>query len=253
MNTEQIWLPEMIEYGNTTALPSWYLLEKKATGYSRIYYVKKGDVHYEDAYDSITLKPGMLYLLPDTLPYRADRNVAVDFRCLYLHLIFFSLNISRLTEIPVPEGGALHATLTAMERCIDEKKPELLSMLCAAFPHFIKDLPQITHTTPMMTQVIAHINAHIHEEISIKQLSHLTIYHPNYFIRIFRRETGLPPHQFILRMRMQKARILLQQGMSVGDTAQAVGYADAASFARAFRAHYGVTPLHYAKGRSIAL
>ena len=37
----------LIEYGNTVVLPTWELIEKAPTGYSRIYYVLEGDLTYE--------------------------------------------------------------------------------------------------------------------------------------------------------------------------------------------------------------
>ena len=42
----------LIEYGNTVVVPSWELSEEIPTGYSRIYYVRTGEVTYESS-DSV--------------------------------------------------------------------------------------------------------------------------------------------------------------------------------------------------------
>ncbi len=243
--------PEVIEYGDTVTASDWELREDKPTGYSRIYYVLEADAYYEDEYESVLLKPGHLYFLPTSIPYRAWRRLKGSFSCVYLHVLFFSFNVSRLTEIPVEPDSALMLYLKTLQKSMHEERLDMLYTLSGAMTDLIKDRPEVVPTTSMMTQVLEYINMHMHEDITVEQLSHLTDYHPNYFIRLFREESGLPPHQFILKTRLQRARMLLRHNMSVAEVAQEVGYSDAASFARVFRMYYGITPRQYAKGDNI--
>ncbi len=53
---------------------------------------------------------------------------------------------------------------------------------------------------------------------------------------------GQAPGQQVFSLRMQHARQLLGQGLSVGEVASAVGYQEIASFSRRFRQHFGVSP-----------
>ena len=73
------------------------------------------------------------------------------------------------------------------------------------------------------------------------------------FISLFKAESGFTPHRYILRLRMQKARRLLITGRRVSEVALEVGYQDAASFTRAFKAVNGVTPQQYALGDAVIL
>jgi AraC-like DNA-binding protein len=59
----------------------------------------------------------------------------------------------------------------------------------------------------------------------------------------FRRHFGLPPHEYLLRQRLQRAAYLLRdRSMTVAAVARAVGYADVKSFARLFKKQFGLTP-----------
>ena len=100
----------------------------------------------------------------------------------------------------------------------------------------------------MLTQVQQYIADHISEEMTIEQLSLLFNYHPNYFIRLFRRETGYTPYQYIIQQRMQYAVTQLNVGMPNDAVCYACGYTDSSTFTRAFRKYYGVAPQKYRKG-----
>lgn len=58
----------------------------------------------------------------------------------------------------------------------------------------------------------------------------------------FRDLFGATPHQYLLEMRMRRARALLQSGCQVAQAAYAVGYQHPASFSTAFARHFGQTP-----------
>ena len=65
---------------------------------------------------------------------------------------------------------------------------------------------------------------------------------PFAFARVFRELVGLPPHRYLLRRRLERARILLQSGMSVTDTCYEVGFHNPAHFTRSYRRHFGHLP-----------
>jgi transcriptional regulator GlxA family with amidase domain len=63
------------------------------------------------------------------------------------------------------------------------------------------------------------------------------------FVRRFAAATGLTPIEYCRSVRMARARELLEfSGRSVNEIAYAIGYADAAAFARVFRKVVGITP-----------
>lgn len=64
-----------------------------------------------------------------------------------------------------------------------------------------------------------------------------------HFTELCRRQTGMPPLYLLIRLRLQRAMDLLQQGNhNVAEAAAAVGYGDQFYFSRLFRKHMGVSP-----------
>jgi AraC family transcriptional regulator, L-rhamnose operon transcriptional activator RhaR len=74
---------------------------------------------------------------------------------------------------------------------------------------------------------------------------HLT---PGYLVRLFKAATGLPPMAYLAQLRAEHAAVLLlHSDDSVTHIGRAVGWPDQSSFARRFRAHYGLSATTYRK------
>ena len=70
----------------------------------------------------------------------------------------------------------------------------------------------------------------------------------SHFARIFRTEVGVPPHRFLLKLRVDEARRLLgQTDLSIAEIAYACGFSHQEHMTRAFRAHLDTTPGAYRK------
>jgi AraC-like DNA-binding protein len=84
------------------------------------------------------------------------------------------------------------------------------------------------------------------ESVHIGVLSRRLGWSPDHFSRVFKKVTGCKPGDFIRRMKMQRAAILLlTTNRSVEDIAQEMGYSSARSFRYAFYNCLGVTPQDY--------
>ena len=238
----------LIEYGNTVVLPTWELSEEVPTGYSRVYYVHTGEVTYEAADGRRPLKPGCLYALPSTVPYRVWRNREKDFSCTYLHVDFSKYRVNALIELAVEPDSCLDLFVRTVAEAIREERIELLEQLADSFSCFFRESEAFVPNSQMLNRVQSHIQRHISEDLTIEKLSRLFSYHPNYFIRLFRRETGYTPYQYIVQQRMQYAVTQLNKGLPNEEVCYACGYTDSSTFTRAFRKYYGVAPQQYRKG-----
>ncbi|WP_457443411.1 AraC family ligand binding domain-containing protein [Roseateles sp. P5_E4] len=69
------------------------------------------------------------------------------------------------------------------------------------------------------------------------------------FLRAFTRLTGLPPHAYLLQRRVQRARRLVRQGLSLAEVAAASGFADQSHMTRCFVRNFGLTPGALARSR----
>jgi AraC-like DNA-binding protein len=66
------------------------------------------------------------------------------------------------------------------------------------------------------------------------------------FLREFARDTGLPPHAYLIQRRLALAHRLIAHGAALADAAAGAGFADQSHMTRAFVRAFGVTPAQYA-------
>ena len=79
--------------------------------------------------------------------------------------------------------------------------------------------------------------------LRLADLARLAGLSPNHFCTAFRTAFGLSPYDFVLRQRLEHARVLLRdRNRSIAEVAAEVGYDDAASFARLVRRRLGCGP-----------
>lgn len=93
-----------------------------------------------------------------------------------------------------------------------------------------------------MIQVIEMIENRLDEELRVKELASSLGLGTRTFTRMFKRDTGYTPFQYLTVRRMERAKTLLTSTHSVTDVALAVGYANPAKFTAAFRRCFGTTP-----------
>jgi AraC family transcriptional regulator len=92
--------------------------------------------------------------------------------------------------------------------------------------------------------VVEYIEEHLDAGPSLEQLSAVARLSPYYFARQFKRATGLPPHQYVILRRVERAKQLLQTGidLSLAEVAADAGFSDQSQFTHHFKRVVGVTP-----------
>ena len=67
---------------------------------------------------------------------------------------------------------------------------------------------------------------------------------PYHFARQFRAATGLPPHQYVIMRRVERAKQLMSEGLdlSLAEVAAHAGFSDQSQFSRHFKRLVGITP-----------
>ncbi|MDB6154204.1 MAG: Transcriptional regulator, AraC family [Chthoniobacteraceae bacterium] len=87
------------------------------------------------------------------------------------------------------------------------------------------------------------------EPLSLEELAHVAALSPFHFARQFKTATGHPPHEYLIRLRVDRAKELIRtQGRewTMAAIAQESGFADQSHMARHFRRVLGVTPRVFA-------
>ena len=92
-------------------------------------------------------------------------------------------------------------------------------------------------------EILSYITAHFEEELTAGTLARLFHYHPNYISSVVREQTGLPLHQYVLRLRIRRAsELLLYTDLPVEEVGRRVGFGDASYFSQYFRRATGYLP-----------
>jgi AraC-like DNA-binding protein len=94
-------------------------------------------------------------------------------------------------------------------------------------------------------QAVRWLNLQYSKPISIEEMARTLGYHRTYLSKIFKQFTGLPPMGYLLKVRMERAKQLLQEPLTVEQVASSVGYPDALYFSKQFKKWYGCTPSEF--------
>ena len=94
-----------------------------------------------------------------------------------------------------------------------------------------------------LKRVLEFIDENLSEDISLSALAGVAAMGPHYFSDLFKRSTGLSPHQYVLRRKIERAKQHLRDpNISVVQITAITGFADQSYFTKVFRRVVGVTP-----------
>jgi AraC family transcriptional regulator len=95
-----------------------------------------------------------------------------------------------------------------------------------------------------------HIDRNLGDDISLANLAKVACFSPYHFHRIFSAFVGEPPAEYVRRLRLEKAAVLLVNDLSAPVTGIALscGFSTSALFCRLFRARFGMSPTAWRDG-----
>ncbi len=100
-----------------------------------------------------------------------------------------------------------------------------------------------------LRRVTQYIQENLQGELRLGELSALVHMSPYHFARLFKRSTGVPPHRYLLRRRIDEARALLAaRTVPIAEVARLVGFRTPSHFTTTFRRVTGMTPRAYRSG-----
>ena len=99
---------------------------------------------------------------------------------------------------------------------------------------------------PFIAKVIHYMNENIHQNLSLEALATYFKYSPSHFSALFRKETGVSPIHYYIRLKIQKACEYIElSDLRLSEIATRLGFEDAAYFSRIFTHVMGVSPSRY--------
>lgn len=96
---------------------------------------------------------------------------------------------------------------------------------------------------PHLERVVDYIHSHLDAALSLETLATLVGMSAHYFAQLFKQSTGVAPHQYVIRCRVERAKTLLAQpDLAIADIAYRVGFAHQSHLNRHFKRLVGMTP-----------
>jgi AraC family transcriptional regulator len=130
-----------------------------------------------------------------------------------------------------------------LERLVDSQKQLM---------NDIRSIPKIRLSTKVelykrLTRAKDYLDSCYNRDISLEELARLSYMNNTYFLRQFRNYYQITPRQYLIKRRMESARIYLETNktISITEICSMVGYSDLSSFSKLFKQYYTLSPEHY--------
>ena len=261
-----------LEAHNCRAAPAFELNLPALTHHRLLLYTRPPeelDLRYEGVKRSVPTPAGSISLIPAGEPAKVRSSGTKDELHIFLEpgLVArvaaeaFELDPARL-RVPPLDGlylPQLRATMLAVNEELmangagGRLAAESLANLLAV--HLIRNVfgarPPADRSDGALPKrklraVVEYIEEHLDASPSLAQLAevaHLSAYH---FARRFKVATGLPPHQYLILRRIERAKLLLQgDDLPLAEVAASTGFADQSKFSNHFKRIVGLSPRQF--------
>ncbi len=109
-------------------------------------------------------------------------------------------------------------------------------------------LPRATdiRISPKVKRILIYLNLYYSRDITLKDMATLFNIHPAYLCRRFKKDLGIPFHEYLLRIRIQIAFFLLTRSeKSIKEISYDLGFSRPEIFSKAFKRLAGCSPKIY--------
>lgn len=97
-----------------------------------------------------------------------------------------------------------------------------------------------------INNIIEYMHANYDKKLSVEELSKNISLSSSHFSRIFKKETGKSPLEYLIQVRLEKAKIMLMSNKkSITDIAYDTGFNSSSHFASSFLKHFKISPTQF--------
>lgn len=167
----------------------------------------------------------------------------------YIHL-FYNIPFIYLTANSDPETLRRVAKTNHQGFITKPFRPEqLIATVGIALDKASKIDPKPIYSYGRFTKIVQHLESHIDRDIKLAEMAQIMNMNSSYFCRAFQQEIGISPHQFVLQLRIEKAKQILKQSpqLPISDVAVNCGFTNQSMLNKHFRKVVGTTPTQYRK------
>ena len=134
------------------------------------------------------------------------------------------------------------------ETVFNEKYSKLLFLSICTLIIKCYESVQDESTKALYNEAVSFLFKNIYEETSVSEIAKSFGVSERYFRKIFTEHTGLSPSQFIIELRLRRAKSMLScTDKSITEIAFSCGFYDGCHLTRIFKKYEGITPKEYRK------
>ena len=235
-----------------------YTLARNSFDSFLLMYIRRGTMQLDFAGKQQTVPENSFVLLDCYQPH--GYSTQEGYECLWLHFdgcnargcyhfIVSHLGNVFMMEDAFPALRKMNAILKVFAEGQTVREPLLSRYIYDILTEFMLYNPGTAKSkshAEMTEKAIAFVNEHFSEDISVEQLAAMCGLSPYYFVRVFKKETGYTPHEYIISRRMASARYLLKYTKApIKEICFTCGFSGESVFCNAFRKLHGMTPQNY--------
>lgn len=210
-----------------------------------VFLLEPGELHDGDAIDDTGFTYRMLYIEPDFMRQQLAAvfgSVPDSFELNFARTLSGDRQLARAT---------FHAFQCLHDRELKIVKESAMQQLFAALTqhqHWRKSIIIPQHEKSLALKARAWLHDHLQDNIGLSDMAQALEVDRFRLSREFQAQFGLPPHAWLIQLRLTHARRLLAEGVSPADVAAQLGFADQSHLGRWFRRAYQLTPARYQQG-----
>ena len=158
---------------------------------------------------------------------------------------FFASTLLYLTG---EQGAGEEERLEKVKNLVFESRSmeELSGILEQVFAPYASGMPRPGSYSEPIREAVAYMKAHYADKITLGTVAGYVSFNPEYFSRMFMKETGLNFVTYLNNLRMRKAVELLERtDKKIYEIAEQVGYSSVSYFSTAFKKTFGQNPNEY--------
>lgn len=167
-----------------------------------------------------------------------------------------SLNVVKVSEkskleglldmvISMVEGDSLQADMVLASAIM-----EILTELLLQDNRLLQEDENIKGSREIVEKAVDMIKNRFHEKLTVDRIASELHFSSHYFAHIFKRFTGIGPHEYLTKHRIGISKELLRNSQNPVDRISVeVGFENVNNFIRNFRKYEGMTPLKYRTSR----
>ncbi len=122
---------------------------------------------------------------------------------------------------------------------------EILAMVLANFSEILWRPNRLTDERDPMEKAQRYMQEHYAEDLQLTDLAQVAHLSKSYFIRAFRHHVGMSPYAYLIQVRLNRAKALLESGLPTTSVAQETGFFDQSHFSHTFKRFMGIPPARY--------